>query len=310
MLLRLVERRGVGKLVQLAVDHRAYEAFLAETRDFGGVVALLVAHRRRQHGKARSFGEGQHAVDHLRNGLGKDALTTLPAVDLAGPRPKEAQVIVDFGNGADARARIAATRFLLDGDGRRESVDGVDVRFAPLFQELSSVRRERLDIASLSFGVDGIEGQRRLTRARQAGEHDQLVARDFHVDVLEVVLARAFDDDLLHGRNAGRYPVWSGANSTAQPRTLTDGARPYRAKHMPRRRWVTVARDAPEASKSDASHDPQVGGAAVDVAERDGCRRNGGLSRAGRRRLKRKVAAAGHGIAALNLSYQADEWCG
>ena len=184
MLLCLVEHRRVCQLVQLAVDGGADEAFLSEARDFGGVVALLVAHRRCQHGKAGSFGEGQHAVDHLRNRLGKDALAAFRAMDFAGPCPKEPQVIVDFGDGADARTGIAATGFLLDGDRRRESVDGVDVRFAPLFQELASVGRERLDIAPLSLGVDGIEGQRRLARPRQAGEYHQLVTRDFHVDVL------------------------------------------------------------------------------------------------------------------------------
>jgi hypothetical protein len=34
-----------------------------------------------------------------------------------------------------------------------------------------------------------------FARARQAGEHHQLVARDLHVDVLQVVLARAADRD-------------------------------------------------------------------------------------------------------------------
>jgi hypothetical protein len=49
MFLRLVERGRVRKLVQLAVDGRAHEAFLAEARDFGSVVTFLVAHRWCQH---------------------------------------------------------------------------------------------------------------------------------------------------------------------------------------------------------------------------------------------------------------------
>src|SRR5262249_51695406 len=42
-------------------------------------------------------------------------------------------------------------------------------------------------------GIDRIEGERRLARAREPGEYDQLVARNLDVDILEVVLARAAD---------------------------------------------------------------------------------------------------------------------
>jgi hypothetical protein len=74
-----------------------------------------------------------------------------------------------------------------------------------LVEELPRVGRQRLDIAALSLGVQRVERQRRLPRTRQSRDHDQLVARDLHVDVLEVVLSRALDldaGDLLHA--AGR----------------------------------------------------------------------------------------------------------
>src|SRR6201999_1818514 len=55
--------------------------------------------------------------------------------------------------------------------------------------------REALDVAALALGINGVEGERRLARAGQAGEHHQLVARDGDVDVLKVVLAGAADGD-------------------------------------------------------------------------------------------------------------------
>jgi hypothetical protein len=58
-------------------------------------------------------------------------------------------------------------------------------------QELPRVGGQRLDVAPLALGVDGVEGQRRLARAGQAGDHDQLVPREVEIDVLEVVRARA-----------------------------------------------------------------------------------------------------------------------
>src|SRR5262249_50228847 len=46
------------------------------------------------------------------------------------------------------------------------------------------------------------EGERGFARAREPGEHHQLVARDFEIDVLEIVLARAADRD--HARAVSR----------------------------------------------------------------------------------------------------------
>ena len=113
----------------------------------------------------------------------------------ADARPQEAQVVVDFGDRADGRARVLARRLLLDGDGRRQAVDLVDVRLLHLLEELPGVGRERLDVAPLPFGVDRVEGERRLARAGQAGDDHQPVAGDGEVDVLQVVLAGAAHDD-------------------------------------------------------------------------------------------------------------------
>jgi hypothetical protein len=77
--------------------------------------------------------------------------------------------------------------------GRRQAVDLVDVRLLHHLQKLARIGRQRFDVAPLSLGVDGVEGERGFSRARQPGKHHELVARDFQVDVLEIVLARAAD---------------------------------------------------------------------------------------------------------------------
>ena len=124
----------------------------------------------------------------------------VPAVHGADARPEQAQVVVDLGDRADRRARVARAGLLLDRDRRRQPLDRVDVGLAHLVEELARVGRQRLDVAALPLGVDRVERERRLARARQPGDDDQLVARDLDVDVLEVVLARALDDDLFHVR--------------------------------------------------------------------------------------------------------------
>ncbi len=76
----------------------------------------------------------------------------------------------------------------------------VDIGLLHLAQELASIGRKRFDIAALAFSVDGIESERRLAGSRQAGQDDQLVARDGEMDVFQVMLASALDgDDVFHG---------------------------------------------------------------------------------------------------------------
>src|SRR4051812_10161696 len=69
----------------------------------------------------------------------------------------------------------------------------LDVRFLHHLEELARVGAEAFDVAALAFGVDGVEGEARLARSAKAGDDRQALARDVHVDPLEVVLARATD---------------------------------------------------------------------------------------------------------------------
>ena len=62
--------------------------------------------------------QGRHLVDHLINGAGGDGLTAAMTVGCAHARVKQAQIVVDFGDSPDRRARVVARGFLLDGDRR------------------------------------------------------------------------------------------------------------------------------------------------------------------------------------------------
>src|SRR5690606_40216561 len=50
---------------------------------------------------------------------------------------------------------------------------------------------------SLSFGEDGVDGERAFARSAGAGQHDQFVARDVDVDVAQIVDASAAHTDAL-----------------------------------------------------------------------------------------------------------------
>ena len=90
------------------------------------------------------------------------------------------------------------SRLLFDRNSRRKPLNVIDVGLLHHRQELPSVGRQRFHIAALALCVERIEGERRLTRAREAGNDHELVARDRNIDVFEIVRAGTAYDDLIH----------------------------------------------------------------------------------------------------------------
>ena len=195
MVLALFEAHALGEFDHLAVDAGA-EALLVEGFEFFAELAFAAADDGGVDGDALAGGEGGDAFDDLLGGLAGDGAAAVGAVGLAYAGVEEAEVVVDFGDGADGGAGAAAGGFLLDGDGGGEAVDGVDVGALHLVEELSGVGREGFDVAALAFGVDGVEGEGGLAGAGESGDHGEGVARNADVDVAQVVLARAADGDV------------------------------------------------------------------------------------------------------------------
>lgn len=110
---------------------------------------------------------------------------------------QESQVVIDLGDRADRRTRILRCGLLIDRNCRAEPLNEVNVWLVHLTQELTRIGRERLHISSLSLGKDRVKGQARLAGARQACKHNQGIARQIQGYILEVVLARAPDHQLV-----------------------------------------------------------------------------------------------------------------
>ncbi len=180
----------------LAVDLHAREAVAPELLEHVAELALPVAHDRRVDGELRALGQREHLLDDLVERLAGDRPPADRAVRPTDARVEQAQVVVDLGDGPDRRARVARRRLLVDRDGRREPVDRVDVGLLHHLEELARVGRERLDVPSLPLRVDRVEGEARLSGAREAGHADERVPRQPDRDVLQVVLAGAVDDQL------------------------------------------------------------------------------------------------------------------
>jgi len=90
---------------------------------------------------------------------------------LADLREEMAEMIEDLGGATDRRPRTGDTVALFDRNGRRQIRNVIDLRPRKPLQKLSRVGRQRTHIAALPFGVQRVEGQRRLPRTRRA-RHD------------------------------------------------------------------------------------------------------------------------------------------
>ncbi len=191
VVLLAIELDVVFERLELAVDARLGVAALDQRRQFLLELALPAAHQRRQDVDAFVLGVGQHQVDDAFERLAGDLEPAIGAVRHADVGKQQPQVVVDLGDRAHGRPRVAGRRLLLDRDGRRQALDQVDVGLLHLLEKLAGVGRQRLDVAPLALGVDRVEGEARLARAAQPGEHHQTLARQVDVDVLQVVNARA-----------------------------------------------------------------------------------------------------------------------
>ena len=170
-----------------------------------------------------AFRVRQHGVHHLAHRLRGEVDVVIGAARGARPGVQEPQVVVHLGHGPDGRARIMRGRLLLDGNGRGQPLDGVHVRLFHHRQELAGIGGERLHIAPLALGIDGVEGQGGLAGPGKAGEHDQAVPRQIEIDVLQIVCPGTPDSDILHATDYYTPGVkrrgWVGATALRMARS-------------------------------------------------------------------------------------------
>src|SRR5215467_7953260 len=72
-------------------------------------------------------GKREHALHDLVGGLPGDGFAAFGTVRDANRGIEQAKIVVDFSDGADGRPRAAAGGFLLYGDRRAKTIDGIYV---------------------------------------------------------------------------------------------------------------------------------------------------------------------------------------
>ena len=163
---------------------------------------------REEHLHPRAVAERENPVRDFVDRIFFHLLATVQAISAANARVQQPEVIVNLSCGGHGRARIAGRILLLDRNRRSDAVDDIDIGLFNALQELPGVGRQRLDVAPLSLGVNGVERERRLARSRDPRHHRQQVVRNLEIDILQIVDAcSAYGNALV--RHGPRVPAGS-----------------------------------------------------------------------------------------------------
>jgi hypothetical protein len=189
MILVPVELGRLRQVVVLAVGTNPHEAVLSRLLHQLAELALPPTNQRGEHLHPSALGKHQELVHDLRGGLPQNRLTAVRAVRDARPRPQEAKVVVDLRDGPHGGSWVPAHRLLLDGDGRTQALDRVDIGLFHEPQELPGIRGEGFDVPALAFRVNRVERQRGLPRPRQSRDDHQALPREHDVDITQIVLS-------------------------------------------------------------------------------------------------------------------------
>ena len=212
-----VEPRPLARRQVFAVDPQPVVALRRRPLREIGVVALAGHDQRRQQCDAPATRFALQPRHDRVGALRLDRHVAVGTVLRAELHVQQPQEVMHFGQRPDRALAAAATGALLDGDGRRDAEDRVDVRPPRGLHELARVGVQRLEVATLPLGEDYVERKRGLPRARDAGQYRHAVTRNRHVHVTEIVLPGPVYDDRIARRHPGLRRAVSSA-SLAVPR--------------------------------------------------------------------------------------------
>ena len=106
-------------------------------------------------------------------------------------RPEDFHVVANLGHRADGRARALDGIALLDGDGGRNAFDAIDPRLVHAVEELAGVGGKCFNVPALPFGEQRVKRERAFAGPAQTRDHNEPVAWQIQVEILQVVLAHA-----------------------------------------------------------------------------------------------------------------------
>ena len=181
--------------MSVAIDIKRVESLaLGPARDIG-VKTFARFDQRREHFERAAFRRGLNLFHDRGQTLLFDRQIAVRTKLRSGFGEEQSKKMINFRHRRDGRFAAAARDALLDRDTRRQTGDKIDIGFFELLDKLPRIRRHAVEKSALPFREKNVERERRFSRTAQSGDHHHLVARNFDVDVFQIVLARAMDAD-------------------------------------------------------------------------------------------------------------------
>ena len=176
------------QLVQAAVNSHAHKTALSGVLQNLHMFSLSSPHHRGQDLYPAALRERQNLVHHLIHRLAPDLSPALRAVGNADPGVEKTHIIVDLRDGSHRGSGIAVRGFLVNGNGGRQALNALHIRLLHLSQKLAGIGGKGFHIPALSLRVNGVKGQGRFSGPGKAGENHQLISRDIHGNILQIML--------------------------------------------------------------------------------------------------------------------------
>ena len=155
----LVQTDLLGKLIQVSVNLHTYISASLCLLQKLCMSSLAPPHNRRQKLDLRSLRKRHDTVYHLVNCLLLNLSSALRTMRDSHSGIQKSEIIIDFCHCSYCGTGIAVGRFLINGNGRRQTFDALHIRLLHLTQKLSCIGRERFHITALSLCIDGIKSQ-------------------------------------------------------------------------------------------------------------------------------------------------------
>src|SRR5438477_11286007 len=188
---------GAIECDNFSIDARADKSLAFHFLDDISEFADLIVHQRREDDDSAVRFVPENLIDNLLWRLPMNRFASRRIVRLTDRRKKNSQVVVNLGRGRDCRSWIGAGTALLDRDRWGKSFDAIHFRLFHLIAALPRVSGESFDVTALALGVARVEVAGRFPGTAQPRDDHQLLPRAFHVEVLQIVLARTTDLDNL-----------------------------------------------------------------------------------------------------------------
>ena len=143
----------------VAVEIQARETLLEQHFDLFFERALVEQAQGSEHGEARAGRPAQGGGDNVVGAVATHLFAAHRRVGMSHAGEEQTEIFVDLGARADGGTRVVRLDFLFDSDGRRQPFDVVALGLVHAPEKLAGVGRKAFDIATLTFGIEGVEGQ-------------------------------------------------------------------------------------------------------------------------------------------------------